>query len=159
MSSGRVVPAALALRALVAVGAAIAVLAAAASYAVGSRPLGPAFGTAAVAVIAAGAFARRLGVALPGQGFSSYIIGVGLFAIVDRGWAFAVLTTPLAILLGDVGLRTAPSTARWSRRLTSHSGSRPLGSRMKRWAAGRACSPSIPRTSARVRSFCSRYRW
>ncbi len=105
MSSGRVVPAALALRALVAVGAALAVLAAAASYAVGSRPLGPAFGTTAVAIIAAGAFARRLGVALPGQGFASFIIGVGLFAILDRGWAFAVLTTPLAIMLGDVGLR------------------------------------------------------
>ena len=105
MSTGRVVPAALALRALVVVGSGLAVLAAAASLVVGTRPLGPDFGITAVGVIAAGAFARRLGIALPGQGFSSYIVGVGLFAILDRGWAFAALTTPLGILLGDIGLR------------------------------------------------------
>jgi methyl-accepting chemotaxis protein len=102
---GRVIPAALALRALVSVGAVLAMLAALVSYVVGVRPLGPGFGTAVFAVVVAGAATRRLGIALPGQGFASYIVGVGLFAILYRGWPFAVLTLPLAILLGDIGLR------------------------------------------------------
>ena len=106
------VPAAIALRALVAVGASVAVLAAAASYAVGTRAPGAGIGTLAIAVIAVGAITRRVGVALPGQGFSSYIVGVGLFAILERGWTFAALTTPLAVLLGDVVLRAqAPRRA------------------------------------------------
>jgi hypothetical protein len=102
---GRVIPAALALRALVSVGAVLAILAALASYVVGLRPLGPGFGTALLGVVAAGAASRWLGVALPGQGFSSYIVGVGLFALLHRGWPFAALTLPFAILLGDLALR------------------------------------------------------
>ena len=102
---GRVLPAALALRALVSVGAVLAVVAAVASYVVGLRPLGSGFGTVALVVILAGAVTRRLGIALPGQGFSSYIVGVGLFAILHRGWPFAAFTLPLAIVIGDVVLR------------------------------------------------------
>lgn len=102
---GRVLPAALALRALVTVGAVLAFVAALVSYVVGSRPLGPGFGTAALLVIFAGAVTRRLGIALPGQGFTSFVAGVGLFAILDRGWAFAVLTAPLGLVIGDVMLR------------------------------------------------------
>src|SRR2546430_12598106 len=33
----------------------------------------------------------RSGVALPGNGFSSYILGVTASAVLDRGWACAVL--------------------------------------------------------------------
>lgn len=105
MSSARHVPAALALRALVGLGAATAVVAALVGYVIGSQTFGPGFGTTAFAVVVAGAVTRRLGVALPGQGFSSFIVGVGLFAILDRGWMFAALTTPLGIILGDAVLR------------------------------------------------------
>src|SRR5256885_5991950 len=46
--------------------------------------------------------------ALPGNGFSSYVIGVLLFAILDRGWAFAAIVAPFAMLVGDVVLRRPP---------------------------------------------------
>src|SRR3990172_7079133 len=101
----RVFPTALALRGLVIVGAVLAVLAAVVSSVLGVTPTGPGFGAAAFAVVAVGAATRRLGISLPGQGFASYIAGVGLFAILHRGWAFAVLTAPIAIVLGDVVLR------------------------------------------------------
>ena len=69
----------LALRALVTVGAVLAVLGAVTSYVLDVAPLGPGFGPAALAVVAIGAATRRLGISLPGQGFASYIVGVSLF--------------------------------------------------------------------------------
>src|SRR5205814_8085829 len=51
---------------------------------------------------------RRYGIALPGNGFSSYVLGAMLFAILDRGWAFAAIVAPFAMLVGDVLLRRLP---------------------------------------------------
>src|SRR6185503_16590740 len=59
-------------------------------------------------LILVAAFTRRYGIALPGNGFSSYVIGVMLFAILDRGWAFAAVVAPFAMLVGDVLLRRLP---------------------------------------------------
>jgi methyl-accepting chemotaxis protein len=98
----------LALRVTVCVGAIVAVIAATAAYLTGRIAPGPNFGTSLLAVAAIGAATRRLGIALPGQGFSSYIVGAGVFAILDRGWAFAALAAPLAILVGDTVLRQLP---------------------------------------------------
>jgi len=105
---GRLPTTALVLRVIVCVGALAAVVAAVVAYATGRTSFGTGFGTALLAVTAAGAVTRRLGIALPGQGFSSYVVGAGLFAILHRGWAFAALAAPLAILAGDVLLRQIP---------------------------------------------------
>ena len=60
---------------------------------------------AAVALTAAAAVSRRYGIALPGNGFSSYVIGALLYAILDRGWAFAAVVAPFAMIVGDIMLR------------------------------------------------------
>jgi methyl-accepting chemotaxis protein len=57
------------------------------------------------------ALTRRYGIALPGNGFSSYVIGAMLFAILDRGWAFAAIVAPFAMSVGDVFLRRLPLRA------------------------------------------------
>jgi methyl-accepting chemotaxis protein len=106
--SGRLTAAALALRVIVIVGAVVAVVAAMAGYATGQVPLGPGFGSALISVIVVGAMTRRLGIALPGQGFSSYIVALGLFAILHRGWAFGAIAGLIAVLLGDTLLRQLP---------------------------------------------------
>ena len=59
-------------------------------------------------LILVAAITRRHGIALPGNGFCSYILGVMLFAILDRGWAFAAIIAPAAMLVGDVLLRRLP---------------------------------------------------
>ncbi len=48
---------------------------------------------------------RRFGLALPGKGFSSFVLGVVLFAVLQRGWGFGVLMAPLGMLGGDIPLR------------------------------------------------------
>jgi methyl-accepting chemotaxis protein len=62
-------------------------------------------------LILVGGLTRRYGIALPGNGFSSYVIGVMLFAILDRGWAFAAIVAPFAMIVGDVFLRRLPLRA------------------------------------------------
>src|SRR3989449_2003821 len=47
-----------------------------AAYASGRAVLGAGLGTEFVMLVAIGALSRRYGVALPGNGFSSYIVGV-----------------------------------------------------------------------------------
>jgi len=42
-------------------------------------------------LVVVGALTRRYGIVLPGNGFSSFILGVTAYAILDRGWAFGVL--------------------------------------------------------------------
>src|ERR1041385_1447547 len=66
---------------------------------------------AGVLLILVAAITRRYGIALPGNGFSSYVLGVMLFAILDRGWAFAAIVAPFAMLVGDVLLRRLPLRA------------------------------------------------
>ncbi|HZI22381.1 MAG TPA: methyl-accepting chemotaxis protein [Gemmatimonadales bacterium] len=96
-------------RALVALGAAAAIVAAVARYASGRAPLGIDVVEETVVLAIVGALARRFGIALPGNGFSSYIIGLMAFAVLDRGWPFAVIVAPLALLLGDIAWRRLPA--------------------------------------------------
>src|SRR5258708_9130330 len=96
-------------RALVALGAVAALVAAAGAYASGRAALGVDVAEEAVVVAIAGALARRFGIALPGNGFSSYILGILVYATLDRGWPFAVLVGPLAMLGGDLALRRLPA--------------------------------------------------
>ena len=96
---------AVSLAALVCVGAGVA------AYASGARPADGNLPVAAIALILVAALTRRYGIALPGHGFSSYVIGVTLFAILDRGWAFAAIVAPFAMIVGDVLLRRLPLRA------------------------------------------------
>src|SRR2546427_44818 len=96
-------------RTLVSLGAVLAVVAAVAAYASGRAVLGAGLGTEFVMLVAIGALSRRYGVALPGNGFSSYIVGVTAFAVLDRGWACAALVAPTAMVAGDLLLRRLPA--------------------------------------------------
>jgi methyl-accepting chemotaxis protein len=78
------------------------------AYTSGRVPVGPNLPLAGALLVLIGAMTRRYGIALPGNGFSSYVIGVMLFAILDRGWAFAAIVAPFAMLVGDVLLRRLP---------------------------------------------------
>lgn len=77
----------------------------------GTVPAGADVPLAGVLLILVAALIRRYGIALPGNGFSSYVIGVMLFALFDRGWAFAAVVAPFAMLVGDVVLRRMPIRA------------------------------------------------
>ena len=61
-------------------------------------------GELALLVVVAAA-TRRFGLALPGKGFASFVLGVVLFAVLHRGWGFGVLMAPLGMLAGDIPLR------------------------------------------------------
>src|SRR6266487_3585444 len=82
-----------------------------AALASGAVPVGENLPLAGALLVLAAALSRRFGIALPGNGFSSYVIGVLLFAILDRGWAFAAIVAPFAMLVGDVVLRRLPLRA------------------------------------------------
>ena len=58
-----------------------------------------------VLLVAVAAATRRYGLALPGKGFSSFVLGVVLFAILRHGWGWGVLVAPLGMLAGDIPLR------------------------------------------------------
>ncbi len=103
--------AALSLRVIVSLAGLAAFGAGLVAYARGSVPAGENLALAAVALIVAAALSRRYGIALPGNGFSSYVVGVMLYAILDRGWAFAALVAPFAMLVGDILLRRLPLRA------------------------------------------------
>ncbi|MGH7530291.1 MAG: GAF domain-containing protein, partial [Gemmatimonadales bacterium] len=94
------------LAALVAVGAGIVA-------STGGAPLlaGENLPLEALALILVAAVTRRYGIALPGNGFSSYVLGVMLFAILQRGWPFAALIAPFAMLIGDIVLGRLPLSA------------------------------------------------
>jgi hypothetical protein len=81
------------------------------AYTSGRVPAGANLPLAGVLLILIAAMTRRYGIALPGNGFSSYVIGVMLFAILDRGWAFTAIVAPFAMLVGDVILRRLPLRA------------------------------------------------
>ncbi len=102
----RVAPAA-AVRVVVSLVAVVGLAAALVALSSGAEAL-TADGAAVGAVLLAVAIlVRRYGVALPGSGFSSFILGVVLYATLDRGWALATVLTPLAIFVGDRVLRRA----------------------------------------------------
>lgn len=56
-----------------------------------------------------GLLTRRFGIALPGGGFASFVLGVVLAAILLHGWGFAVVTSLIAIAFGDLVLRRLPA--------------------------------------------------
>jgi len=103
----RVAPA-VAVRVVVSLVAVVAVGAACVAYVTGRLPLVPGMPFAAAALVAAGVLTRRFGIPLPGGGFSSYILGVVLYATLDHGWTFAVVIAPLAVVAGDRLLRQVP---------------------------------------------------
>jgi len=96
------VPGAVALGAVLAVGVAFA------AHATGRLSTGGTFPVALTGLVVVGALTRRFGIALPGNGFSSYVLGVTTFAILERGWEFVALVAPLLTVLGDVVLRRLP---------------------------------------------------
>src|SRR2546423_15709460 len=93
------------IRALVALGAVAAIAAALANIAAGRPALGADPPQELVVLVIVGALARRFGIAPPGDGFTSYILGVMAYATLDRGWAFGGLVGPAAMLAGHVALR------------------------------------------------------
>ena len=96
------------IRVLVALGAVAAIVAALVNAASGRPVLGADAAEELVVLVIVGALARRFGIALPGNGFTSYILGVMAYATLDRGWPFGVLVGPAAMLAGDVALRRLP---------------------------------------------------
>jgi len=98
-------------RALVALGAVAAIAAGLAAFASRRVPLGADVAEEIAVLVVVGALTRRYGIALPGNGFSSYILGVTAYAILDRGWAFGVVVASLAMIAGDLALRRLPVAA------------------------------------------------
>src|SRR5947208_2214810 len=98
-------------RALVALGAVAAVAAGLAAFASRRVPLGADLAEEIAVLVVVGALTRRYGIALPGNGFSSYILGVTAYAILDRGWPFGVVVAWLAMIAGDLALRRLPVAA------------------------------------------------
>src|SRR5438876_3617446 len=98
-------------RTLVALGAVAAIAAGLAAFATRRVPLGADVAEEIVVLVVVGALTRRYGIALPGNGFASYILGVTAYVILDRGWPFAVLVAPLAVVAGDLALRRLPVAA------------------------------------------------
>ncbi|HTR19979.1 MAG TPA: methyl-accepting chemotaxis protein [Gemmatimonadales bacterium] len=94
----RVFPVLIGLGALVALGLAAVAL-------VRRGPIEDGLVLALLVLILAGALTRRFGVALPGNGFSSYVLGVMLVAILLHGWPFATIVAPFAMGLGDLLMR------------------------------------------------------
>src|SRR5437763_14846363 len=99
------------IRALVALGAAAAIAAAAARFAAGRPALGAEVAEELLVLGVVGALARRFGIALPGTGFTSYMLGVMAYATLDRGWPFGVVVALVAMVVGDVALRRLPLAA------------------------------------------------
>src|SRR5438552_10014035 len=95
-------------RALVALGAVAAVAAGLAAFAFRPVPLGADVAEEIAVLVVVGALTRRYGIALPGNGFSSYILGVTAYAILDHGWPFGVVVASLAMIAGDLALRRLP---------------------------------------------------
>ena len=93
--------------ALVATIAAAGLVAAALSAVRGRVTLGS--GLEVVLLVAVGAVTRRYGTELPGNGFTSQVLGVTAYAALDRGWALATVVALPAMLAGDLLLRRLPA--------------------------------------------------
>src|SRR5258708_15605364 len=83
---------ALIVRIVVATAALVSFGAGLAAYVNGWVPAGENLPLAGALLILVAAITRRYGIALPGNGFSSYVLGVMLFAILDRGWGLCPTT-------------------------------------------------------------------
>src|SRR5437879_388565 len=109
------------------------------AYTSGRVPAGPNLPLAGALLVLIAAMTRRYGIALPGNGFSSYVIGVMLFAILDPGWAFVAMVAPFAMLVGVVPPRSP---------------SRGSDSCMRPFQSVRACF-SLLRSRSRPRAACT----
>ena len=108
---GFVLSGVVAVRAVVA-GVAIAGLVAAGVAIAGGRvPLTSGTAVSTALLLGAGAASRRYGIALPGNGFSSYVLGIVVLALLAHGWAYATVVAPVAMLIGDLALRRLPISA------------------------------------------------
>src|SRR2546430_16977645 len=85
------------IRALVALGAAAAIAPAVAAYASGRSALGADVAEELVVLAIGGAPARRLGIALPGTGSSSYILAVVASPSLRPGWPFGASAGPAPV--------------------------------------------------------------
>jgi hypothetical protein len=56
---------------------------------------GGSFALQLLVLATAAALSRRFGIALPGKGFASFVMGVALIAFLLRGWSFAVLVAAI----------------------------------------------------------------
>src|SRR2546428_12702970 len=130
-------------RALVALGAVAAIAAGLAAFASRRVPPGADVAEEIAVLVVVGALARRYGLALPGNGFSSYILGVTAYAILDRGWPFGVLVAPLAIVAGDLALRRLPVAAALDNAAHLTTGAAVAG-RPARRGRGGAGGPRVP---------------
>src|SRR2546426_11333408 len=130
-------------RALVSLGAIVAIVAAVVAYVRDPAALGPGLGPEFVALVVVGALTRRYGIALPGNGFASYILGVMVFAVLDRGWQCAALVAPVAMAAGDVVLRRVPAGGAPGK--AGHLPARPGGARgAGEWGGGGAARGAPP---------------
>lgn len=100
---------ALLVRAFVLLGAVVAVVGAVAVFLSGRATMSVEAAAELFALVVVGALTRRYGIPLPGHGFSSYILGVIAYAVLDHGWPFGVVLAPLALVAGDLGLRRLPA--------------------------------------------------
>jgi methyl-accepting chemotaxis protein len=66
---------------------------------------GGSFALQLLVLATAAALSRRFGIALPGKGFASFVMGVALIAFLLRGWSFAVLVAAIGLPAGDLVLR------------------------------------------------------
>ncbi len=62
------------------------------------------FGLQLLILATAAALSRRFGIALPGKGFASFIMGIVILALLLRGWQFAALVAAIGVPAGDVPL-------------------------------------------------------
>ena len=70
-----------------------------------------AFAVEFIALVVAAAIARAFGIALPGKGFTSIILGVTLYGIVNHGWPTTVIVSLLGLPIGDgIVRRQRPQT-------------------------------------------------
>jgi methyl-accepting chemotaxis protein len=96
------------LRIALGIGAAAAVVAGAVgSWSLATADPGP-FLLQLALVVTFGALTRRFGIALPGGGYASFVLGVVLVATLLGGWGFAAVAGALTIVIGDIGLRRLP---------------------------------------------------
>jgi putative methionine-R-sulfoxide reductase with GAF domain len=56
-------------------------------------------------LVGVAATTRWFGLALPGKGYSSFVLGVVLFAVLRRGWGWGALVAPFGMLSGDLLMR------------------------------------------------------
>ncbi|UCF42007.1 MAG: GAF domain-containing protein [Gemmatimonadota bacterium] len=63
------------------------------------------FGLNLILLATAAALSRRFGIALPGKGFASFVMGIVILSLLLRGWQFAVLVAAIGVPAGDTLLR------------------------------------------------------